>query len=76
MDAIIGLNFMRTELFWRKMYAIFLFFLETEMAQGVETFMEGKGAFLSHDTVKPVYNDHRMGYYSASWSSFRWPRAT
>ena len=27
-------------------------------------------------TVKPVYNDHLMGYFSASWSSSRWPRAT
>ena len=26
-------------------------------------------------TVKPVYNDHLMGYFSAFWSS-RWPRAT
>ena len=28
------------------------------------------------DTVKPVYNDHPMGYLSAFWSSSRWPRAT
>ena len=28
------------------------------------------------NTVKPVYNDHLMGYFSAVWSSFRWPRAT
>ena len=27
-------------------------------------------------TVKPVYNDHLMGYCSAFWSSSRWPRAT
>ena len=27
-------------------------------------------------TVKPVYNDHQMGYFSAFWSSSRWPRAT
>ena len=27
-------------------------------------------------TVKPVYNDHRMGYFSAFWSSSRWPMAT
>ena len=27
-------------------------------------------------TVKPVYNDHLMGYSSAFWSSSRWPRAT
>ena len=26
-------------------------------------------------TVKPVYNDHLMGYFSAFWSSSRWPRA-
>ena len=25
-------------------------------------------------TVKPVYNDHLMGYFSAFWSSSRWPR--
>ena len=28
------------------------------------------------DRVKPVYNDHLMGYFSAFWSSSRWPRAT
>ena len=28
------------------------------------------------NTVKPVYNDHLMGYISAFWSSSRWPRAT
>ena len=27
-------------------------------------------------TVKPVYNDYLMGYFSAFWSSSRWPRAT
>ena len=27
-------------------------------------------------TVKPVYNDHQMGHFSAFWSSSRWPRAT
>ena len=27
-------------------------------------------------TMKPVYNDHRVGYLSAFWSSSRWPRAT
>ena len=27
-------------------------------------------------TVKPVYNDHLMGHFSAFWSSSRWPRAT
>ena len=28
-------------------------------------------------TVKPVYNDHLLGYFSAFWgSSARWPRAT
>ena len=25
-------------------------------------------------TVKPVYNDHPMGYFSAFWSSSKWPR--
>ena len=29
-----------------------------------------------HNTVKPVYNDHLMGHFSAFWSSSRWPRAT
>ena len=29
-----------------------------------------------NDTVKPVYNDHIIGYLSAFWSSSRWPRAT
>ena len=27
-------------------------------------------------TVKPVYNDHLMGYFSAFWTSSRWPGAT
>ena len=27
-------------------------------------------------TVKPVYNAHLMGYFSAFWSSSKWPRAT
>ena len=27
-------------------------------------------------TMKPVYNDHLMEYFSAFWSSSRWPRAT
>ena len=27
------------------------------------------------DTVKPVYNDHLMGYFSAFWGPSRWPRA-
>ena len=27
-------------------------------------------------TVKPVYNDHLMGNFSAFWSSPRWPWAT
>ena len=27
-------------------------------------------------TVKPVYNDHLMEYFSSIWSSSRWPRAT
>ena len=27
-------------------------------------------------TVKPVYNDHLMGYFSAFWASSRWPAAT
>ena len=27
-------------------------------------------------TVKPVYNDHLVGYFSAFWSSSRWPMAT
>ena len=25
---------------------------------------------------EPVYNDHLMGYFSAFWSSSRWPLAT
>ena len=32
--------------------------------------------WLSVYTVKPVYNDHLMGYFSAFYSSSRWPRAT
>ena len=26
-------------------------------------------------TVKPVYNDHLMGYFFAFWGSSRWPKA-
>ena len=33
-------------------------------------------AHLGCYTAKPVYNDHLMGYFSAFWSSSRWPRAT
>ena len=29
-----------------------------------------------HSTVKPVYNDHLVGYFSAFWGSSRWPGAT
>ena len=32
--------------------------------------------FIVQYTVKPVYNDHLMGYFSAFWTSSRWPRAT
>ena len=32
--------------------------------------------FVGENTVKPVYNDHPMGYLSAFWSSSRWPGAT
>ena len=28
------------------------------------------------NTMKPVYNDNLMGYFSAFWSSSRWSRAT
>ena len=31
---------------------------------------------IQSSTVKPVYNDHLMGYFSAFWSSSRWSRAT
>ena len=30
----------------------------------------------AHVTVKPTYNDHLMGYFSAFWSSYMWPLAT
>ena len=30
------------------------------------------GAWLTTYTVKPVQNDHLMGYFSASWSSSMW----
>ena len=33
-------------------------------------------AWLGQYTVKPISNDHLMGYYSAFWSSSRWPLAT
>ena len=32
--------------------------------------------FTKPHTVKPVYNDHLMEYFSVFWSSSRWPRAT
>ena len=28
------------------------------------------------NTVKPVYNDHLIGYFFAFWSSSRWPMAS
>ena len=31
--------------------------------------------FPTGSTVKPVYNDHLMGYSSAFWGSSMWPRA-
>ena len=34
------------------------------------------GSHIKENTVKPAYNDHLMGYFSAFWSSSRWPRAT
>ena len=38
----------------------------------------GKALLYDFDNlwVKPVYNNHLMGYFSAFWSSSRWPRAT
>ena len=51
METMTRLNILRRELFWRKTYATFVFFLATEMAQAVEISCEGKDAFLSHDTV-------------------------
>ena len=33
-------------------------------------------AMIRQSTVKPVYKDHPIGYFSAFWSSYRWPRAT
>ena len=32
--------------------------------------------YIKEYKVKPVYNDHLMGYLFAFWSSSRWPRAT
>ena len=32
--------------------------------------------YVNYDTVKPVYNDHLMGYFSAFWSLTRWPKST
>ena len=31
---------------------------------------------IQFNTVKPVYNDHLNGYFSAFWSSSWWPKAT
>ena len=28
------------------------------------------------NTVKPVYNDHLIGYFPVFWSSSKWPKAT
>ena len=44
-------------------------------APGHETLM-GVRAVRDANTVKPVYNDHLMGYFSAFWCSSRWPWAT
>ena len=41
-----------------------------------ETFFPTDYIFAKLGTMKPVYNDHLMGYFSAFWSSSRWPRAT
>ena len=40
--------------------------------------VESRQKYLKKDvrTVKPVYNDHLMGYFSAFWSSYRWSMAT
>ena len=41
------------------------------------TVYQWPGAKLVNQKVyKPVYSDHLMGYFSAFWSSSRWPRAT
>ena len=49
--------------------------------EGIEIYQGTHSVFLQYppilaNTVKPVYNDHLMGYFSAFWSSSRWPRAT
>ena len=51
METMTRLNSLRPELFWRKTYATFVFFLATEMAQAVEIFGEGNDEFLSYDSV-------------------------
>ena len=45
--------------------------------RGVSDMTTWKNTYVANDnTVKPVYNDHPMGYFSAFWSSSRWPMAT
>ena len=40
-----------------------------------ESEQDKEGVTTLNSTVKPVYNDHLMGYFSPFWSSSRWPRA-
>ena len=56
--------------------------LASEMVEGLTCKRDagntatGNSSNVFYNTVKPVYNDHLMGYFSAFWSSSRWPRAT
>ena len=54
---------------------IYFFYISIDLHPQAYTTMY---IFMVHvsNTVKPVYNDHVMGYFSAFWSSSRWPRAT
>ena len=57
--------------------------LSIPMKHNESCFEKAKAASMCFDmichenscTVKPVYKDHLMGYFSAFWSSSRWPLA-
>ena len=53
-------------------YAIFYFYT-TAFIYGIGTFASLRVRLRQREKVKPVYNDHLVGYFSVFWSSSRWP---
>ena len=69
--------------FWRTNYVFIAFCLQdcSWILNNALCFAKyWKLAWLLYDwediAMKPVYNDHLVGYFSAFWSCSRWPRAT